>query len=148
MRVDTWALAAPATRAVSRAGVDLPRVLVKHVCTHAEGRRGLRARVSSATTWSFDDWTTTSHPRGQVACSHQSLPPHVAVAQSPPQTVTTHTQHCCAARWGFLTVARLQMGTTRNPFARKSQRYRTARPSAFAPLRQLLPLPDPRKVST
>ena len=133
-RVATLEWAAPATRKISLAGVACPRVLAKHVCTHADGSLGLRSLVSSATTLAFPALPTTSHERGQVACSHQALTPHVSWAKVPPQTVTTQTNHFFAALWGFIPLARLQRGTTRNHFALTSQRYLTALRSAVSTL--------------
>lgn len=139
-RVETLEWAAQAARKISLAGVDFPRGLVKHVFTNADGSSGLRSLVSRETTWAFDDLTTTSHARGPVEWYHQSLKPNVAVAKSPPPTVTTHTPHCFAARCGFITLERLKMRTTLNHFALKSKLYLTALRSAFATLRTLTPV--------
>jgi len=118
-------------------------VLVKQVFTNEAGNGGLRYLVSSATTLSFDDVTTTDHRRWEVECSHKSLKQNVSLAKSPPQTVTTQTNHFFAALGGFIKLERLKMTTQLNHFALKSKLYLNALHSAFSTLRQLTSLPNP-----
>jgi hypothetical protein len=63
----------------------------------------------------------------------------VSLAQSPTQTVTTHTTHFFAALGGFLKLERLKMKTNLNHFALKSNLSLNALRSAFATLRTLTP---------
>jgi hypothetical protein len=138
--VDTRELEAQATREVYLEGVAFPLVLVKHVFTHEDGSVGIRSLVSSETPLSFDDLTTTSHARWQVACYHQSLKQNVSLAKSPTQTVTTQTHHFFAALCGLITLERLTVRTKLNHFALKSKLYLTALHSAFSTLRHLTPV--------
>ena len=140
VRVDTLELEAQATREISLEGVDFPRILVKQVFTNEEGSIGLRYRVSSETTLSFDDLTTTYHERWGVECYHKSLKHNVSLAKSPTQTVTTQTNHFFAALCGFIKLERLKMRTQLNHFALKSKLYLNALHSAFATLRALTPV--------
>jgi hypothetical protein len=141
VRVDTLELEAQATREISLEGVDFPRILVKQVFTNEEGSIGLRYRVSSETTLSFDDVTTTYHTRGGVECYHKSLKQNVSLAKSPTQTVTTQTNHFFAALGGFLKLERLKGKTKLNHFALKSTLYLKALHAAFSTLRTLTPVP-------
>ena len=141
VRVDTLEWEAQATRESYLAGVDCPLLLVNPVFLNADGSIGLRSLVSSATPLSFAALTTTYHERWEVQCSHKSLKPHVSLAKSPPQTVTTHTNHFFAALCGFIKLERLKMRTKLNHFALKSKLYLKALRSAFATLRTLTPVP-------
>jgi hypothetical protein len=143
VRVDTLELEAQVTREIYLEGVAFPLVLVKQVCTNEDGSVGIRYLVSSATTLSFDDVTTTYHKRWQVECYHKSLKQNVSLAKSPPQTVTTQTNHFFAALCGFIKLERLTVKTKLNHFALKSKLYLNALHSAFSTLRQLTPRPNP-----
>ena len=142
-RVDTLELEAHATREVSLEGVDFPLLLVKQVFTHEDGSVGLRSLVSSDTTLSFAALTTSYHARWQVECYHKSLTQNVSLAKSPPQTVTTQTNHFFAALCGFITLERLKGQTKLNHLALKAKLYLNALHSAFSTLRQLMPLQAP-----
>jgi len=140
VRVDTLELEAQATREISLEGVDFPLVLLKQVFTNEDGSISIRYLVSSETTLSFDDVTTTYHNRWGVECYHKSLKPNVALAKSPPPTVTTQPNHFFAALWGFIKLERLKMKTQLNHFTLKSNLYLHALHSAFATLRALPPV--------
>src|SRR5262245_52120935 len=140
VRVDTLELEAQATREISLEGVDFPLVLLKQVFTNEDGSISIRYLVSSETTLSFDDVTTTYHNRWGVECYHKSLKPNVALAKSPPPTVTTQPNHFFAALWGFIKLERLKMKTQLNHFTLKSNLYLHALHSAFATLRALTPV--------
>lgn len=116
--------------------------MVKQVFTNEDGSIGIRALVSRAITWSCDALTTTSHARWEVAWYHKALTQNVSLAKAPTQTVTPHPHPFFAALCGFLQLARVNMRTTLNPFALKSQLYLNARRSAFATLPTLTPAPD------
>jgi DDE superfamily endonuclease len=139
-RVDTLGLEAQATRAVYLEGVAFPLVLAKQGCTNEAGSSGMRYRVSSDTTLSFDDLTTPYHERWGVECSHKSLKQNVALAKSPTQTVTTQTNHFFAALCGLLKLERLKRKTKLNHFALKSKLYLNALQAAFSTLRALTPV--------
>ena len=140
VRVDTLELQAQATREISLEGVDFPLVLVKQVFTNEDGSIGIRYLVSSETPLSFDNITTTYHRRWGVECYHKSLKQKVSLAKSPPQTVTTQTNHFFAALCGFIKLERLKMKTQLNHFTLKSKLYLNALHSAFASLRALTPI--------
>jgi hypothetical protein len=75
--------------------------------------------------------------RWVIECYHKSLKQNVSLAKSPPQTVTTQTQHFCAALCGFIKLERLNMRTQLNPFTLKAKLSLNALHSAFAILRAL-----------
>jgi hypothetical protein len=137
VRVDTLVFENNRPKQVYLEGVPFPLLLVKQVFTNEDGSTGGLYLVTSDTTLTFDDITTIYQKRWNVERYHQSLKQNASLAKSPTQTVTTQTNHFCAALCAFVKLEVLSTSTKLNHFALKTKLYVAALQSAFDQLRQL-----------
>jgi len=140
VRVDTLALEPKTPQEIYLESVDFPLRLIKQVFTNDDGRIGIQYLVTSDTTLSYDDITTLYQKRWNVEPYHKSLKQNASLEKSPTQTVRTQTNHFFAAVCGYIKLELLKGSTKLNHFALKAKLYVRALQTAFAALRELLPV--------
>ena len=139
-QVETLDLEAGTVREIYLEEVDFLLHLVKQVFTNEDGSVGVRYRVTSDTTLSYDDILAIYHKRWNVEPYHRSLKQNASLEKSPTQTLNTQRNHFFAALCGYVKLELLKKSTKLNHFALKSKLYVKALHSAYDALQQLQPV--------
>lgn len=140
VRVDTLELEPYTVREVYVEGVTFPLLLCKHVVVNGDGRTGVQYLVTRDTSRTADAISTIYRIRWNVEPYHKSLKQNASLEKSPPQTVTTQTNHVVGALCGYIKLELLKGTTKLNHFALTSKLYLRAVHVAFETLRGFQPV--------